>query len=505
MPHWALGRLMDLAEDLAGMTRSMNPPVARKTIVTMAGDHGVVAEGVSKYPQVVTLQMVHNFVTGGAGINALARVVGARVVVVDMGAAGDLKETGEAGKDRFQAHRTGHAEYRARPGDEPRRRRPLHRSRHGTRAGTGRVHRRFRHRRHGHRQHHAQRRHRARPSPAARPQAATGRGTGIDSDQLRHKVSVVERALEVNKPDPSDGLDVLAKVGGFEIGGIAGLILGAAAQRKPVLVDGFISTAGALIAQTLSPGGGRLHDRRPSQRGDRARDHAPTPEEDSPARSRTSAGRGDRRRARDEPGGRGSGDPDPGQRRSMRPRSPRRTHETLPRGDEVPDRDPDPRKLGRGRILARRQRGLLSRGRTADRARRGGNRRVRRPLAARRSRRGARHRGAAGRLRRAAHGRPLGHGRRAAERPAARARAGDHARQPRRRDGRHRHRLRADAEIRRRGLAAGGGALAHRPAHAGRRPRRAGRLDRVAALRPAGRRLGRAVLSPAFNARGPVS
>jgi nicotinate-nucleotide--dimethylbenzimidazole phosphoribosyltransferase len=81
----------------------------------------------------------------------------------------------------------------------------------------------------------------------------TGRGTGLDDDQLNHKIGVIEKALQVNKPDPQDGLDVLAKVGGFEIGGIAGMILGAAALRKPILVDGFISTAGALIAHSLAP------------------------------------------------------------------------------------------------------------------------------------------------------------------------------------------------------------------------------------------------------------
>ncbi|HAR97666.1 MAG TPA: nicotinate-nucleotide--dimethylbenzimidazole phosphoribosyltransferase, partial [Syntrophus sp. (in: bacteria)] len=88
MPHWALGRLMDLAEDLAGITGSAQPPVARKTIVTMAADHGVAARGVSRYPQEVTVQMVRNFVRGGAGINALARLAGAEVVVVDLGVAG---------------------------------------------------------------------------------------------------------------------------------------------------------------------------------------------------------------------------------------------------------------------------------------------------------------------------------------------------------------------------------------------------------------------------------
>ena len=98
MPYWALGRLLDLAEDLAGITRSMRPPVARKAIFVMAGDHGVVAEGVSKYPQEVTPQMVATIVAGGAGINALARQVGATVTVVDMGVAGDLSGLAAAGK-----------------------------------------------------------------------------------------------------------------------------------------------------------------------------------------------------------------------------------------------------------------------------------------------------------------------------------------------------------------------------------------------------------------------
>lgn len=100
MPYWALGRLLDLAEELAGMTASTRPPVERKTVVVMAGDHGVIADGVSAYPQEVTVQMVANFVAGGASINALARHAGARVVVVDMGVAGDLNPLGSAVLDR---------------------------------------------------------------------------------------------------------------------------------------------------------------------------------------------------------------------------------------------------------------------------------------------------------------------------------------------------------------------------------------------------------------------
>ena len=129
MPHWALGRLMDLAEDLAGMTGCPRPSVHRKTIVTMAGDHGVAAEGVSKYPQEVTPQMVHNFVHGGAGINALSRLVGARVVVVDMGVAGDLSALAQAGKIVSKRIARGNEEHGARAGHDSRRSRPLRRGR----------------------------------------------------------------------------------------------------------------------------------------------------------------------------------------------------------------------------------------------------------------------------------------------------------------------------------------------------------------------------------------
>ncbi len=245
MPHWALGRLMDLAVDLAGMTGSVRPPVGRRAVITMAADHGVVAEGVSKYPQEVTPQMVGNFVAGGAGINALAHVVGAKVVVVDMGVVGDLSRLAAEGK--ILSRRIG-------PGTKNIAQGPAMLRDEAVRAieagidvvrqlagqtdvvGTGDMGI-----------------GNTTPSTAivacltgAKVAEVTGRGTGIDDATLRHKVAIVERALAINKPDPKDGVDVLAKVGGFEIGGIAGVILGAAALRKPVLVDGFISTAGAM-------------------------------------------------------------------------------------------------------------------------------------------------------------------------------------------------------------------------------------------------------------------
>jgi nicotinate-nucleotide--dimethylbenzimidazole phosphoribosyltransferase len=252
MPHWALGDLMDMAVDLAGMTRSLNPPVKRKKVVVMAGDHGVTAEGISKYPSEVTAQMIYNFVNGGAGINALARQVGAEVVVVDMGVAADLddlvknekiisKKIGKGTDNMAQgpAMTKTHAVLAVEAGIELAEQLGPEVDVFGTGdMGIGNT----------------------TPSAAIASvltgndvAAVTGRGTGLDDAQLEHKIRIIEQAIKLNRPDPKDGLDVLAKVGGFEIAGIAGLIIGAAVQRKPVVVDGFISTAGAMIAYSLEP------------------------------------------------------------------------------------------------------------------------------------------------------------------------------------------------------------------------------------------------------------
>jgi len=251
MPYWALGRIMDLAVDLAQMTGRCPPPVARKNIVVMAADHGVTEENTSKYPREVTAQMVHNFVAGGAGINALAGQVGAGVVVVDMGV--DAPLDGIVGKQKILSHKIG-------PGTGNMARGPamprgdaiksievgieIARQLDGSTdifgtgdMGIGNT----------------------TPSSAivsvlcdVSVDRVTGRGTGLDNDQLAHKKAVVKQALQTNHPDATDPIDVLAKVGGFEIGGIAGVILGAASLGKPVVVDGFISTAGALIAKHLA-------------------------------------------------------------------------------------------------------------------------------------------------------------------------------------------------------------------------------------------------------------
>jgi nicotinate-nucleotide--dimethylbenzimidazole phosphoribosyltransferase len=252
LPHWALGDLMDLAIDIAGMTGSITPAIKRKAIVTMAGDHGVVAENVSKYPQEVTTQMVYNFVHGGAGINALAAQAGAEVFVVDMGVAADLRGLAEEGKIINKKVGLGTGNIAVGPAmSKAMAIRAIESgieiasdlSRDFDLFGTGDMGI-----------------GNTTPSTAIgavctgkKVEELTGRGTGLDDAQLQHKVRVIKQALEVNAPNRKDAIDILAKVGGFEIGGIAGLILGAAAHRKPVLVDGFISTAGALIAAGIEP------------------------------------------------------------------------------------------------------------------------------------------------------------------------------------------------------------------------------------------------------------
>jgi nicotinate-nucleotide--dimethylbenzimidazole phosphoribosyltransferase len=252
MPPWALGRLLDLAVDLAGMTQSLSPAVARRAVVVMAGDHGVTAEGVSAYPPEVTAEMVRNFVRGGAAINVLARQADARVLVVDVGVTGDLSSLANSEMVRLRRIAPGTGNMAVGPAMS--REQAIRAVEIGLETGedlaettdlyaTGEMGI-----------------GNTTPSSAiistlcqVDPDQVTGRGTGVDETTRLHKAQVIRRAIALNRPDPADPLDVLAKVGGFEIGAIAGLILTAAANRRPVLIDGFISTAGAMLAQRLCP------------------------------------------------------------------------------------------------------------------------------------------------------------------------------------------------------------------------------------------------------------
>jgi len=249
-PQGSMGRLEELSIQLAGIYRKPIPAIKDKVIVTMAGDHGVVAEGVSAFPQEVTPQMVMNFLAGGAAINVLARHVGARIVVVDMGVVSDFEPhpslvvkkvaRGTANMAQGPAMTRAQAEQSILAGVEVVK---AEIERGLDIVGTGDM-------------------GIGNTTPSAAIAAAltgespakiAGRGTGVDDEGLKRKVSAVERAIAVNQPNPKDGLDVLAKVGGFEIGGLAGVILGAAANGKPVMVDGFISTAAAMIAVAVAP------------------------------------------------------------------------------------------------------------------------------------------------------------------------------------------------------------------------------------------------------------
>jgi len=249
-PRGALGVLEGLSIRIAAVQGRPRPRIERKVIFTLAGDHGVAAEGVSAYPAEVTPQMVLNFLAGGAAINVLAGQVGCEVVVADLGvnydfspplAPVDLKVAkGTGNLARGPAMSRAEAVRSVMAGIE------LVEREAGPRLdilGTGDMGI-----------------GNTTPSSAVtavmtgRPAAeVTGRGTGLDDLGLAAKVRTIERALSINRPDPGDGLDVLAKVGGYEIGGLAGVIIGGARRRLPVVLDGFISGAAALIACSIAP------------------------------------------------------------------------------------------------------------------------------------------------------------------------------------------------------------------------------------------------------------
>ncbi len=251
-PAGSLGVLEDIGARLAGIFETLDVRLARKVIVTCAGDHGICEEGVSLFPAEVTPQMVYNFVRGGASINVLAQHAGAEVRVADLGVAADFEpdlpifhKKIAKGTRNFAvgaAMTRGEAVASLEAGIEIVAaivaEGPVQLFGTGD-MGIGNT----------------------TPSTAIIAaysgmslDALTGRGTGIDDEGLMRKKAAIHQGLKVNHPDPTDPLDVLAKVGGFEIGGIAGLVIGAAAQGIPVICDGLIATAGALIACQLAPG-----------------------------------------------------------------------------------------------------------------------------------------------------------------------------------------------------------------------------------------------------------
>lgn len=234
-PRRSLGRLEDLACEIAAMRGTSKPEIPQKAIIVMAGDHGVSEEGVSAFPKEVTRQMVANFATGGAAINVLGRYVGARIEVEDMGVG-----KGTANFTRGPAMRRDEAIHAVEIGI---RKAETLVAEEVTLLGLGDM---------------GIGNTTASSAMTAvflglEPEEVTGRGTGVDDAGFARKVGCIQRALEVNRADPKDALDILAKLGGFEIAGLAGVVLAAAACRVPVLLDGFITTAAALAAVRLEP------------------------------------------------------------------------------------------------------------------------------------------------------------------------------------------------------------------------------------------------------------
>ena len=250
-PAGALGALETLSIQLAGITGNARPTFRKPGVIIMAADHGVVLEGVSAYPAEVTPQMVFNFLRGGAAVNVLARQAGASVTVVDVGIAYDFNGSG------------GLIHHKIAPGTQNILKGPAMTKRQAEEAvqvgieiaraeidagldlvatgemGIGNT----------------------TPSSAIAAvmtglpvETVTGRGTGVDDDGLQRKIQVIREAIEVNQPDPRAPFDVLVKLGGLEIAGLVGVIIGAASCRVPVVIDGFISGAAALIAAEMLPG-----------------------------------------------------------------------------------------------------------------------------------------------------------------------------------------------------------------------------------------------------------
>ncbi|HUL20575.1 MAG TPA: nicotinate-nucleotide--dimethylbenzimidazole phosphoribosyltransferase [Thermodesulfobacteriota bacterium] len=249
-PQGSLGQLEFLSVQVAGIKRNPKPRIVHKVIFTLAGDHGVTKEGVSAYPSEVTPQMVYNFLRGGAAINVLARHVGARVVIADLGVASPLERHPDL-RDKKVAM-----------GTQNMARGPAMSKEEAIRSieagmelveeelskgidilGTGDM---------GIGNTTASSAITA-ALTGAEVAAVTGRGTGVDDKGWEKKVKVIQKALELNRPNPKDAIDVLSKVGGLEIGGITGVILAGARHGIPIVLDGFISGAAALIAAALSP------------------------------------------------------------------------------------------------------------------------------------------------------------------------------------------------------------------------------------------------------------
>ncbi len=248
-PPGSLGRLEELAVQLAGISGNVYCNVDNKVVIVMAADHGVYHEGVAPNPQIITAIQTTNFPKGITGVCAFAKQTGSDVVVVDIGVAVDIDAPGVINKkirygtdnmakgpamSREEAIRSIEVGIEVATAEIKKGKNLIGTGEMGisnTTASTAII----------------------AAIGGLNPKEIVGVGAGLSVEKLSHKASVIKGAIELNQPNPHDGIDVLAKVGGFEIGGMAGTMIAAAANRIPVVVDGIISTAAALIAVTIEP------------------------------------------------------------------------------------------------------------------------------------------------------------------------------------------------------------------------------------------------------------
>jgi nicotinate-nucleotide--dimethylbenzimidazole phosphoribosyltransferase len=248
-PSGSLGRLEEIAVQISGIKQQVKPELQRKAVVVMAADHGVTQEGVSAFPADVTPQMVMNFLHGGAAINALARQANAEVVVVDIGVAAELTDAhllsrkvrqGTANmakgpamshEEMLQAINVG-VEVLTSLAEKGLDMVVTGEMGIGNTTAASAITASFLN---------------------VPVEQVTGRGTGINDEQLKQKIRIIEQSITLNAPIIDDPLDVLMKVGGLEIAGLVGVILAAAERRIPVVIDGFISSSAALVAYALCP------------------------------------------------------------------------------------------------------------------------------------------------------------------------------------------------------------------------------------------------------------
>jgi len=250
-PVGSLGKLEDLALQMCLIQNDLNPRIDKKLLLVFAGDHGIAYEGVSAFPSEVTSQMVYNFLNGGAAINVLCRYYGIDISVIDIGVNHNFENAHELIDKKIRKGTRNFAVEEAMTEDEALRSieagmdvffNNYNKSKVDI-LGLGEM-------------------GIANTTSASAiistvtgisVENATGRGTGINDDIFKHKINLIKKACGIHKPDPKDGIDILKKIGGYEIAGIAGAVLAAASKKTAVVLDGVISTAGGLIAYLIKP------------------------------------------------------------------------------------------------------------------------------------------------------------------------------------------------------------------------------------------------------------